>query len=414
MHYGIVTPPVSGHIHPFGALGRELIARGHRVTLLQMEDVRPRALEQGLEFIPLGQSDHPPGSLDRSLRELGQLSGMAALRFTISAICRTTGMICRDAPQAILASGIDLLLVDQTEPAGGSVAEHLSIPFVTICNALPLNREPDIPPPFTGWSYRRTVWARTRNRLAYGIYDRFMNPVMQVLRTWRNRWALPPLTDPSSTFSRLAQISQMTRGFDFPREQLPAWFTYTGPLRSSIPFRSVPFPWDQLDGRPLVYASLGTLQHGKREIFRSFAEACAPLDVQLVIAHNGGLDATAIAALPGNPLTVAFAPQQELLSRAALTLTHAGLNTVLDSLAAAAPIIAVPITYEQPAIAARVKASGAGISIPSARLTPRALEAAIRHVLQEASYRTQARRLADEISLSGGVKAAADRIENFR
>ena len=26
MHIGVITPPVPGHLHPFGALGRELIA----------------------------------------------------------------------------------------------------------------------------------------------------------------------------------------------------------------------------------------------------------------------------------------------------------------------------------------------------------------------------------------------------
>ena len=40
------------------------------------------------------------------------------------------------------AMKFDMLLADQTEPAGGTVAEHLGIPFVTICNALALNREP--------------------------------------------------------------------------------------------------------------------------------------------------------------------------------------------------------------------------------------------------------------------------------
>src|SRR5579863_10293681 len=123
-----------------------------------MEDVRERALQEGLEFAVLGQSDHPPGSLPTSLRELGALSGLSALRFTIEAVRRTTGMICRDAPETVRACGIDRLLVDQTEPAGGSVADYLRIPFVTVCNALALNREPDLPPPFTGWPYSRGSW----------------------------------------------------------------------------------------------------------------------------------------------------------------------------------------------------------------------------------------------------------------
>jgi len=412
MHYGIITPPVSGHIHPFGALGRELIARGHRVTMVHMEDVRARAIEEGLEFAAIGASDHPPESLGRSLAELGRRNGLGALRFTIEAVQRTTEMVCRDAPAVLDARGIDRLLVDQMEPAGAAVADCLKIPFVTVCNALALNREPYMPPPFTGWKFTRSAWGRARNSAGYAIHDRLMSPVMQVVARWRKRWGLAPLRSADDSFSTLAQVSQMTRGFDFPRDRLPRCFTYAGPLRRDR-LNAPPFPWDELDGRPLIYASLGTLQHGKREIFARMAEACAPLDVQLAIAHNGGLSATDVAALPGRPLAVSFAPQREVLKRAALTLTHAGLNTVLDSLAAAVPLIAMPIAYEQPAIAARVEASGAGLSIAPARLTAAGLRERILRILRDTSWRDRAQSAADEISAAGGVERAASVIENI-
>jgi zeaxanthin glucosyltransferase len=37
----------------------------------------------------------------------------------------------------------------------------------------------------------------------------------------------------------------------------------------------------------------------------------------------------AMSTLEGDPLVVSYAPQLEVLKRAALTITHAGLNTVL-------------------------------------------------------------------------------------
>src|SRR5580658_10112348 len=101
MHFGIITPPVAGHLLPFGALGRELIARGHRVTVIQMADIGERVRTEGLEFVAIGQSDHPLGSLPESLAQLGRLQGLGALRFTIAAVRKTTGMLCRDAPAAI-------------------------------------------------------------------------------------------------------------------------------------------------------------------------------------------------------------------------------------------------------------------------------------------------------------------------
>ena len=90
MHFWIISPPVSGNIHTFGALGRELIRRGHRVSLLHMPDLADRVQLEGLEFITIGESDHPPGSLPESLNQLAQLQGLGALQFTIKAISKTT------------------------------------------------------------------------------------------------------------------------------------------------------------------------------------------------------------------------------------------------------------------------------------------------------------------------------------
>lgn len=412
MHYGIISPPVAGHINPFGALGRELIGRGHRVTFFHMPDLELRVRAQELEFAAIGHSDHPPGSLAESLAALGKLDGLAALRFTVRAVRNTTEMLCREAPAAIRAAGVDMLLVDQTEPAGGTIAEHLGLPFVTLCHALALNREPNVPPPFTSWNYRESAWARARNALGYAVSDRITAPIARVLASYRRQWGLPPQRGPEESFSPLAQISQQPQAFDFPRRQLPGTFHYAGPFRKPAA-APIPFPWERLDGRPLIYASLGTLQNGKERIFRCFAEACAGLPVQLVITHGGGLDQRAVAALPGTPLVVGYAPQVEVLSRAALTLTHAGLNTVLDSLSQGVPLVAVPITYEQPAIAARIRWTGVGQVLPPSRLSAAALRVLIEQVMQQPVYAENARQVARSIQAAGGVRAAADRIEQL-
>lgn len=411
MHFGIISPPVSGHIHPFGALGRELQGRGHRLTLFHMPDLAARAAAEGIGFKAIGESDHPPGWLAGSLGKIGQLDGLAALRFTIGEIRKTTEMICRYGPAAIGDAEVDMLLVDQTEPAGGTVAEHLGIPFVTICNALALNREPNVPPPFAAWPYANTPWSRARNRAGYAASDWIMNPVRGVIRSYRERWGLPRHHSVEDSFSKLAQISQQPAAFDFPRQALPRTFHYAGPLRKEHTQKTA-FPWEQLDGRPLVYASLGTLQNGKERVFRLFAEACLDFDVQLVITHGGGLDQRAASSMPGNPLVVPYAPQLEVLARACLTLTHAGLNTVLDSLTHGVPLVTVPITYEQPAIASRVRWAGVGEVVPFSGLNVDDLRKAIRIVFGNRSYSANAGVLKTGIQAAGGVRRAADLIED--
>lgn len=411
MHFGIITPAVPGHLHPFGALGRELIRRGHRATVFHMQDLCPQVAAEGLEFVPIGAAICPRGFLPRSLARIGELRGLAALRFVVSQIRTTTEMFFRDGPEAIRAAGIDALLVDQTEAAGGSIAERLGIPFVTVCNALALNREPGVPPPFTRWSFRTGLAARLRNRIGYAASDWVTMPVYRVVARYRREWNLPPLKSPEDSFSKLAQISQQAQAFDFPRRKLPDSFHYVGPLRSPGA-QDIPFPWEKLNGRPLIYASVGTLQTGKSWMLRCFAEACCKLDVQLVMAHGGALDQAAASPLPGDPIVVPFAPQRELLAHAALAVSHAGLNTVLDALSFGVPVVAVPIAFEQPAIASRLARCGAGYVIPMARLDAKRLREAIVRVLKNVGYRERAEAVQESINQAGGVERAARLIED--
>jgi MGT family glycosyltransferase len=273
-----------------------------------------------------------------------------------------------------------------------------------------INRDPIAPPPFTPWAYRDAWWARIRNGVGYALSDQLTKPIADAVAGFRSEWRLPALESPDHSFSRLAQICQMPRQLDFPRTALPDVFHYVGPLRAGSP-SPIAFPWDRLDGRPLVYASLGTLQNSRAPLFRTFAEACRGLGVQLVISHGGGLTAVEAAELPGDPLVVSYAPQGDLLARAALTITHAGLNTVLDSMTNGVPVVAVPITYEQPAIARRVEWAGAGQTIALNRLTPERLRDAAKAVLERSEYRAAAQRLAGAIRAAGGTRRAADIVE---
>jgi MGT family glycosyltransferase len=395
-----------------GALGRELIARGHRVTCFHMPDLEQAVRREGLEFVAIGASDHPVGSLPVSLARLARLQGLAALRFTIDAVAKTTVMFLRDAPAPVRNAGVDALIVDQMEPAGGAVAEHLGLPFVTVCNALAINTDVDVPPPFTPWAFRDDALGRLRNRAGYTVSRWVMQPVARQVDAWRQRWELPPLARPDDSFSRLAQICQMPRLFDFPRRALPPNFHYVGPLRRTVP-NTVEFPWHRLDGRPLVYASLGTLQNRRFDVFRCFAEACRGLRVQLVLSHGGGLTDGQAAVLPGDPLVVSYAPQWELLARAAATITHAGLNTVLDSLAHGVPVVAIPITYEQPAIARRVVHAGCGAALPFGKLSAGRVRHALQRVLGDAGARQAAGRIRDDIAQAGGVAQAAGLVERL-
>ena len=193
--------------------------------------------------------------------------------------------------------------------------------------------------------------------------------------------------------------------------QLPETFCYTGPFHREGRDRAVEFDFDRLDGRPLVYASMGTLQNRLLPVFHTVAEACAGLDVQLVIAL-GGSGAELPEGLPGEPVVAPMAPQLELVSRAAAVVTHAGLNTTLECLAQGVPMVAIPVTNDQPGVAARIRWLGVGEVIPLRRLTPPRLRQALQLVLKDPIYRDQAALLAREIVEEKGLEQAAEIAEH--
>jgi zeaxanthin glucosyltransferase len=94
----------------------------------------------------------------------------------------------------------------------------------------------------------------------------------------------------------------------------------------------------------------GTLQNRQGPIFEAIAAACAGLDAQLVLSL-GSHDQRLELKLAGTPIVVPFAPQLELLKRATLTITHAGLNTALGSLSQGVP----PVRLTTQRLRAKVK-----------------------------------------------------------
>jgi MGT family glycosyltransferase len=382
------------------------------VVYFQVADLERPIRAAGLRFRQLGRDDFPPGTLRARDEELGKLKGLAALRCGLRGIGLKAAMLFRDAPAAIRDEGVDSLIVDQIEMAGGTVAEHLGLPFVSAAAALPVNSDSSNPHCIFPWPHRTGVWARLRNWAGNTACEWIFSGVLRTINRQRRAWGLPPARDLNALFSGLAQVTQLPAALELPGRRVPPHFHHTGPWTDAEGRAPVDFPWSRLDpGRPLAYASMGTLQNGVLRTFRLIAEACAGLDLQLVISLGGGLNPALLGDLPGDPVVVGYAPQLELIRRSALTISHGGLNTALESLERGVPMVVLPVTYDQPGVGARVEWSGVGRSIPVGRLTVDRLRDAVRIVLGDPGYRERAGRLQSSIEAADGLNRAADLIE---
>jgi zeaxanthin glucosyltransferase len=92
-------------------------------------------------------------------------------------------------------------------------------------------------------------------------------------------------------------------------------------------------------------------------------------------------------------------------------ITHAGLNTTLESLANGVPMVAIPVTNDQPGVAARIEWFGVGKRIPIAKLNVSKLSRAVREVLENPAYRVRAQELQSQIVAADGLETAANIVE---
>jgi zeaxanthin glucosyltransferase len=205
-HFGVICPTGS-HLSNCFSLGFELQRCGHQITFLNVVDVKDKVLAANFGFRAIGETEFPVGSQERLAARRGQLSGITALKDTLKAAEQDMRVILQDSPAIIQAEKIEALLVDQCSPVGGTVADYLNIPFISLCNALPLNREISLPPMFTSWQYRSTLGATLRNQVGYALSTVLTKPIRKLTGTYRQQWKLPPHSHPNDSYSKLLNLS---------------------------------------------------------------------------------------------------------------------------------------------------------------------------------------------------------------
>jgi UDP:flavonoid glycosyltransferase YjiC (YdhE family) len=101
-------------------------------------------------------------------------------------------------------------------------------------------------------------------------------------------------------------------------------------------------------------------------------------------------------------------PYSQVMPRCACVVTHGGMGTTHQALAAGVPVCAVPFARDQLENARRVEVARAGTQLSPRRLTARRL----RHAVEEAIRRRPgAIRIADAFSHLDAPRTAADALE---
>jgi UDP:flavonoid glycosyltransferase YjiC (YdhE family) len=210
----------------------------------------------------------------------------------------------------------------------------------------------------------------------------------------------------------------------FPASLDPSPFPRTVRFRAPGPGdrRALPDWWGG-SGAPLVYATFGTvLGHMSiaAGIYRMALAALARLDVRVLVTVGHRFDRTALEPVPANVHVEPWVEQADVLTEADLVVCHGGSGTVFGALAAGIPLVVTPLFADQFVNGRRVAESGAGLVVEpdggdddgvrrvlADRDAPR-IAGAVDAVLETASYRRNARRIAREMAAAPSVDEVLD------
>jgi MGT family glycosyltransferase len=145
------------------------------------------------------------------------------------------------------------------------------------------------------------------------------------------------------------------------------------------------------------------------EFYRLCLAAFADTDWHVAMAIGDRTDPAELGEIPANLEVRPYFPQQAVLARANAFITHAGMNSVMESLWHQVPMVAVPQTPEQAANADRVEQLGAGQVL--ARPTVEELRQAVLAVTDPSVARSLGE-LRRSIDRAGGADAGVTALEH--
>lgn len=401
MRYLVTVNGSKSHVRKFLPLVRALARAGDEVLVVTSEPLAAALAREPVSVVtPLTDAYEGLAEILRSM------SAMEEAGFTFddgeAEIDHTAGLNAVFASPAWRESfgGVldiarefkpDLLLRDDFECVGYLVAERLDIPHVTVSGGTTLLCDPE----------------RLEDPLA--VHG-------------------PELGMPDSGHGLFGygRIDYVPRAFSFTAADWPKVYRYRQPVLTR-PGEALP-QWvaELSDGRPLVYAGLGTSLPMQAELHRDgvplpssidpvgevqlFLDALSQVDCHAVVV-TGGIGVSGELKYADHVHVTDFLPQPLMLEASDLFLSHGGYNGIREAMRSAVPMVVQPQSGDQPHNAQRIAELGLGRA-PEGRDAD-AIAAACVEVLGTESYRTRARAAKRQILALPEVDEARERLERI-
>ncbi len=387
----VFSTPWVGHVHPSLPIVAELVQRGDRVIYYCYESFRTQIEATGAQFRPLPHDFGPFLAIENP-----RCCEMAVewQRCSERVMPQLLSELKELAPRYVFC--------DFLAWWGRYAAQSLGIPLALLASSIVSLHH--LYPPYWKVTAKDVGFSLRRARL-------FME-MRGISKRLSRRYGVSRMRLPFEMLDTEGDlvISVTGRMFQPHAETLDDRFHFVGACfekRSGDPSQALP----TLDDRPLIYVSLGTLFNSDLTFYKNCVEALADGKYQAIISLGKRYEPGTLGTVPPHIHAVKYVPQLEVLERAALFISHGGMNSVSESLVNGVPLLLAPLRADQPHISRRTEELGAG-----RRLLQRdaaGIRQAVDAAMADPSLRERSRELGRALLEAGGARRAADILQSF-
>lgn len=388
-----------GHINPTVGLVKELINRGEQVTYIAAEEFKQKIEKTGAKFIGhknlsilmndnlnLENSEQPfPPEAIGILKELKEM------------IEEITETVINSEEK------FDYIIYDPFFILGNEIGRVLKIPTICSISTFAMNEKTNILSSQSQSQSKESMMQKLQNN---SEYIKFVNDLQE-----KYGIKCPSILN-AFLGKGMINIVYTSKYFQFHSESFDDSYKFIGP---SIVDRNedMSFSLETNDKKKVIYISLGTIFNNSIEFYESCFKAFDNMDVKVIMSVGENTDINTFKFIPSNFIVRNHVSQLEVLKHTDVFITHGGMNSTSEGLYYDVPLILIPQSADQPAVANRVAELGAGIAIRKDKVTPELLKQSVANILSDNNFKINSGKIGKSLREAGGYKKGVDEILNL-
>ncbi|MFI9723797.1 macrolide family glycosyltransferase [Streptomyces sp. NPDC052396] len=377
-HIAFISLAESGHLNPTLPIAAELVACGHRVTFPADDAMAARIRATGAQTIPYVPA--PAETIVIDSMDAAARATLNMLKQLEHALPQIEAGYAGDHP--------DLIVNDWLAWDGPMLAAKWHTPRIQSWSSFAASE---------GYDFGKFIVDMFAGSSSKAEFDTLLTAILE-------RHGIPSME--LHDFYKPADFNLVyqPKAFHVHNETFDDRYAFVGPT-------NLPEPQDYTPpGRPLVYAALGTIISDP-DFFHTCVQAFAGQPYHVVLSVGRAIDPAVLGPLPDNIEAHQFVPQTSVLAHADAFVTHAGMNSTMEALAAGVPMLALPYTPEQQTTAERIAELGLGHTLTPTDATADQLRTIVADLLDDTVTRQRHTAMQEEVRRAGGAPAAVDAIE---